>query len=87
MKKNKYLIQPDINNLDLTRSVKGIDERKQKITTKIIEKLALGNSVRDQRGYRYWKLDFLRCKSCNRTCNWQNRLETTQNSLEMFQCA
>ena len=29
MKKNKYLIKPDINNLDLTRSVVGIDEKKQ----------------------------------------------------------
>ena len=38
MKKNKYLIKPDINNLDLTRSVVGIDEKKQKITTKLFMK-------------------------------------------------
>ena len=41
MKKNKYLIKPDINNLDLTRSVVGIDEKKQKITTKVINEKPL----------------------------------------------
>ena len=41
MKKNKYLIKPDINNLDLTRSVDGIDEKKQKITTKVIHEKPL----------------------------------------------
>ena len=41
MKKNKYLIQPDINNLDLTESVEGIDEKKQKITTKVINEKPL----------------------------------------------
>ena len=41
MKKNKYLIKPDIKNLDLTRSVEGFDEKKQKITTKVIQEKPL----------------------------------------------
>ena len=41
MKKNKYLIKPDINNLDLTQSVEGINEKKQKITTKVINEKPL----------------------------------------------
>ena len=41
MKKNKYLIKPDINNLNLTRSVEGFDEKKQKITTKVIHEQPL----------------------------------------------
>ena len=41
MKKNKYLIKPDIKNLDLTRFVEGIDEKKQKITTKVIHEKPL----------------------------------------------
>ena len=38
---NADLIKPDINNLDLTRSVVGIDEKKQKITTKVIHEKPL----------------------------------------------
>ena len=41
MKKNKYLIKPDINNLDLTRSIEGIDAKKQKITAKVIHEKPL----------------------------------------------
>ena len=41
MKKNKYLIQPNINNLHLTQSVEGIDEKKQKITIKVIHEKPL----------------------------------------------
>ena len=36
MKRNKYLITPDINNLELTKTIKGFDEKKQTITTKVI---------------------------------------------------
>ena len=41
MKKNKYLIKPDINDLNLTQSVEGIDEKKHKITTKVIHEKSL----------------------------------------------
>jgi len=41
MKKNKYLIKPNINNLDLTKSIAGFDEKKQKILTKVIHEKPL----------------------------------------------
>ena len=33
MKKNKYLIKPNINNSKLTKTIKGFDEKERKITT------------------------------------------------------
>ena len=41
IKRNKYLIKSDINNLELTKIVKGFDEKKQKITTKVINEKPL----------------------------------------------
>ena len=41
MNKNKYLIQPDIKNINLTRSIKGFDEKNQKIITKVINEKPL----------------------------------------------
>ena len=41
MKKNKYLISPNINNEYLTKSVKGIDQDNNPIKTKIIQERAL----------------------------------------------
>ena len=41
LKKNKYLIKSDINNLDLTKIVEGFDETKQRITTKVIHEKSL----------------------------------------------
>jgi len=41
MKKNKYLIKPDISNLDLTRPIEGFDEKNQKILTKVIHEKPL----------------------------------------------
>ena len=41
LKKNKYLIKSDIDNLELTKFVKGFDEKKQKITTKVIHEKPL----------------------------------------------
>ena len=41
MNKNKYLIKPDIDNSDLTRTIKGINEKKQKIYTKVIHEKPL----------------------------------------------
>ena len=41
MKRNKYLIKSDINNLELTKIVKGFDEKKHKIITKVIHEKPL----------------------------------------------
>ena len=41
MKKNKYLIQPNVHNANLTHTVEGIDEKRQKITTKVIQEKPL----------------------------------------------
>ena len=41
MKKNKYLIQPNVHNSNLTHAVEGIDEKRQKITTKVIHEKPL----------------------------------------------
>jgi len=41
MKKNKYLIKSDINNLELTKTIKGFDEKQQNITTKVIHEKPL----------------------------------------------
>ena len=41
LKKNKYLIKSDIDNLELTKIVKGFDEKKHKITTKVIHEKPL----------------------------------------------
>ena len=41
MNKNKYLIKPDIKNINLTRSIKGFDEKNQKIITKVINEKPL----------------------------------------------
>ena len=41
MKKNKYLIQPNVHNSNLTHTVEGIDEKRQKITTKVIHEKPL----------------------------------------------
>ncbi len=40
-KKNIYLIQPNINNKKLTKIIEGIDEKKEKIKTKIIHEKSL----------------------------------------------
>ena len=40
-KRNKYLIKSDIDNLELTKIVIGFDEKKQKITTKVIHEKPL----------------------------------------------
>tara|TARA_Y100000590_G_scaffold443697_1_gene573449 strand:+ start:1728 stop:2540 length:813 start_codon:yes stop_codon:yes gene_type:complete len=37
MKKNKYLIKPDIFNEQLTKSVSGFNEKNQKINTKVVQ--------------------------------------------------
>ena len=41
MNKNKYLIKPDINNLDLFRLIEGFDEKKQRISKKVINEKPL----------------------------------------------
>ena len=41
MKKNKYLISPNINNNALTKSVKGIDQDNNQINTKVVQESAL----------------------------------------------
>ena len=41
MKKNKYLIKSDINNLELTKIIKGFDEKQQNITIKVIHEKPL----------------------------------------------
>jgi len=41
MKKNKYLVSPDINNDALTQNVKGIDQNYNQIETKVIQERAL----------------------------------------------
>ena len=41
MKKNKYLISPNINNDALTKNVKGIDQDNNQINTKVIKENAL----------------------------------------------
>ena len=44
MKKNKYFIQPNIYNADLTKSVEGFDEKKQTIITKVVHEKPLNIS-------------------------------------------
>ena len=39
--KNKYLISPDINNNDLTKSIKGFDQNHNKIKTNVITEKAI----------------------------------------------
>ena len=41
MKKNKYLISPNINNNALTKNVKGIDQDNNQINTKVVQESAL----------------------------------------------
>ena len=41
MKKNKYLIAPNINNDALTKSVRGIDQDNNQVNTKVIQESAL----------------------------------------------
>ena len=41
MKKNKYLIKPNINNSNLTKTIKGFDEKERKITTKVVNERPL----------------------------------------------
>ena len=41
MKKNKYLISPNINNNALTKSIKGIDQDNNQINTKVVQESAL----------------------------------------------
>ena len=41
MKKNKYLIKPNINNSKLTKTIKGFDEKERKITTKVVNERPL----------------------------------------------
>ena len=36
MKKNKYLIKPNIKNSELVKNVQGFDEKNQKIITKVV---------------------------------------------------
>ena len=39
--KNKYLISPDINNNDLTKSIKGFDQNHNEIKTNVIKEKAI----------------------------------------------
>jgi len=41
MKKNKYLISPNINNDALTKNVRGIDQNNNQVNTKVIQENAL----------------------------------------------
>jgi len=41
MKKNKYLVSPNINNSELTKNIKGFDEDNNKINTKVIQEKSL----------------------------------------------
>ena len=41
MKKNKYLLSPDINNPDLTKIIKGYDQENKKIDVKVIKEKSL----------------------------------------------
>ncbi len=41
MKKNKYLLSPDINNPDLTETIKGYDQENKKIDVKVIKEKSL----------------------------------------------
>ena len=41
MKKNKYLISPNINNNALTKSVIGFDQDNNQINTKVVQESAL----------------------------------------------
>ena len=41
MKKNNYLISPNINNDALTKNVRGIDQDNNQVNTKVIKETAL----------------------------------------------
>ncbi len=41
MKKNKYLVSPDIDNNALTKNIRGVDQNNNHITTKVIQERAL----------------------------------------------
>ena len=48
MKKNKLLIKPNINDLNLTKTIIGFDEKKQKISTKVINEKPLNLYLNNQ---------------------------------------
>ena len=41
MNKNKYLVSPNINNISLTKNIKGFDQDNNKINTKVIQERGL----------------------------------------------
>ena len=41
MKKNKYLLSPDINNPNLTKTIKGYDQKNNEIDVKVIKEKSL----------------------------------------------
>ena len=43
MKKNKYLVSPDIINPSLTKSIKGFDQENKQIITKVIQEKSAYN--------------------------------------------
>ena len=48
MKKNKLLIKPNINDINLTKTIIGFDEKKQKISTKVINEKPLNLYLNNQ---------------------------------------
>jgi len=48
MKKNKLLIKPNINDINLTKTITGFDEKKQKISTKVINEKPLNLYLNNQ---------------------------------------
>ena len=41
IKKNNYLVSPDINNNSLTKYIKGVDQNNNQVNTKVIQEKAL----------------------------------------------
>ena len=41
LKKNKYLVSPDIYNNALTKSIRGVDQNNNEVNTKVIQERAL----------------------------------------------
>ena len=41
MKKNKYLVKPNVNNPRLTKKIQGYDEKKNKVRTNVIQEKTL----------------------------------------------
>ena len=41
MKKNNYLVSPNINNNSLTKYIRGIDQNNNQVNTKVIQEKAL----------------------------------------------